>query len=122
MLQNNIENYQTMLQRQENESKKKEDAKKRQTNRFNKLLTDNNIDIENTDIGNEIKLRNEKIKNEFLKNSISLLAQEIDEVKTILSNEMQDFNIPSRPISVKSESNASNNSRSHNSSKQQSEA
>jgi len=121
MLQNNIENYQTMLQKQENVSRKKEEANRRQTNRFNKILKDNNIDIENTDIGNEIKLRNEKIKNEFLKNSISILAQEIDEVKTILSNEMQDFKIPSRPVSMKSEaSNVSNHSQ--NESKQLSEA
>ena len=93
MLQNNIENYQTMLQKQETESKKREDARRRQLNRFNKLVRDNNIDIEDTDIGNEIKLRNEKIKNEFLKNSISILASEIDDVRTILSNEMQDFKI-----------------------------
>ena len=108
MLQNNIENYQTMLQKQETESKKREDARRRQLNRFNKLVRDNNIDIEDTDIGNEIKLRNEKIKNEFLKNSISILASEIDDVRTILSNEMQDFKIPSRPVSMKSQiSNAS---------------
>ena len=122
VLQNNIENYQSMLEKQENESKKKEDARQRQITRFDKVVSDNNIDIENSDIGNEIKLKNEKIKNDFLKRSISILASEIDDVKNILSNEMQDFNIPSRPISVKSESNASNNSRSHNSSKQQSEA
>ena len=121
VLQNNIENYQTMLQKQENESKSKEDARKRQLNRFNKLVRDNNIDIDNTDIGNEIKLNNEKIKNDFLKRSISILASEIDDVRTILSNEMQDFKIPSRPVSIKSEvSNASN--RSHNESKQLSEA
>ena len=87
MLQNNIENYHTLLQKQENESKKKEDANRRQLNRFNKLIRDSNIDIDNTDIGNEIKLKNEKIKNDFLKNSISILAAEIDEVKNIFSNE-----------------------------------
>ena len=84
VLQNNIENYQTMLQRQENESKNKEDASRRQLNRFNKVIKDNNIDIENTDIGYEIKLKNEKIKNDFLKRSISILASEIDEVRSIL--------------------------------------
>ena len=121
MLQNNIENYQTLLQKQENESKKKEDAKRRQSNRFNKLVKDNNIDIDNTDIGNEIKLKNEKIKNDFLKNSISILAAEIDEVKRIFANEMQDFHIPSRPISMRSDvSNASNHSQEE--SKQMSEA
>ena len=121
VLQSNIENYQTMLQKQENESKSKEDARKRQLNRFNKLIKDNNIDMDNTDIGNEIKLSNEKIKNDFLKRSISILASEIDDVRTILSNEMQDFNIPSKPVSIKSEvSNASNHS--HNESKQLSEA
>ena len=103
MLQNNIENYQNMLQKQETESKKREDASRRQLNRFNKLVRDNNINIEDTDIGNEIKLKNEKIKNEFLKNSISILASEIDDVRTILSNEMQDFKIPSRPASMKSQ-------------------
>ena len=118
VLQNNIENYQTMLQRQENESKNKEDASRRQLNRFNKVIKDNNIDIENTEIGYEIKLKNEKIKNDFLKRSISILASEIDEVRSILSNEMQDFKIPSRPVSIKSE--VSNHSQ--NESKQMSEA
>ena len=111
VLQNNIENYQTMLQKQENESKNKNEASRRQLARFNKVIRDNNIDIENTDIGNEIKLTNEKIKNDFLKRSISILASEIDEVRSILSNEMQDFHIPSRPISIKSQvSNVSNHS------------
>ena len=121
VLQNNIENYQTMLQKQENESKNKKEASRRQLVRFNKVVRDNNIDIENTDIGNEIKLTNEKIKNDFLKRSISILASEIDEVRSILSNEMQDFHIPSRPISIKSQvSNVSNHSQED--SKQLSEA
>ena len=118
VLQNNIENYQAMLQKQETESKTKADVNKRQFNRFNKVLRDSNIDLDNSDIGNEIKLKNEKIKNEFLKRSISILASEIDEVKSILANEMQDFKIPSRPISVKSE--ISNGSKEE--SKQMSEA
>ena len=121
VLKNNIDNYQNMLQKQENESKNKEDARKRQLNRFSKMIRDNNIDLDNTDIGNEIKLSHEKIRNDFLKRSISILASEIDDVRTILSNEMQDFKIPSRPVSIKSEvSNASN--RSHNESRQLSEA
>ena len=121
VLQNNIENYQTMLQKQENESKNKKEASRRQQTRFNKAIRDNNIDIENTDIGNEIKLTNEKIKNDFLKRSISILASDIDEVISILSNEMQDFHIPSRPISIKSQvSNVSNHSQED--SKQMSEA
>jgi UDP-glucose:O-linked fucose beta-1,3-glucosyltransferase len=108
VLQNNIENYQAMLQKQENENKTKLETNQRQFNRYNKVIRDSHIDIDNSDIGNEIKLRNEQIKNEFLKRSISILASEIDEVKTILANEMQDFKIPSKPISVKSElSNAS---------------
>ena len=75
------------------------------------MIRESRIDIDNTDIGNEIKLKNEKIRNDFLKNSISILAAEIDEVKTIFANEMQDFHIPTRPISMKSEiSNASNHS------------
>ena len=118
LLQNNIENYQSMLQKQENDSKNKEDVNRRQMNRFNKVVRDNNIDMENTDLGNEIKLRNEKIKNDFLKRSISILASEIDEVRSILSNEMQDFQIPSRPVSIKSE--VSNHSQED--SKQMSEA
>ena len=97
-----------MLQKEENESKKKEDSSRRQMNRFNTVLRQNHIDMRNTDIGNEIKLRNEKIKNDFLKRSISILASEIDDVRTILSNAMQDFKIPSRPVSMKSQiSNAS---------------
>ena len=109
IIQNNIENYQAMLEKQENENKTKLEVNQRQFNRYNKVIRDSHIDIDNSDIGNEIKLRNEKIKNEFLKRSISILASEIDEVKTILANEMQDFKIPSKPISVKSE--ASNNSK-----------
>jgi UDP-glucose:O-linked fucose beta-1,3-glucosyltransferase len=86
VLQNNIENYHSMLQKEENESKKKEDSSRRQMNRFNTVLRQNHIDINNTDIGNEIKLRNEKIKNDFLKRSISILASEIDDVRNILLN------------------------------------
>ena len=122
-LQNSIENYQTMWKRQEGESKKREETKKRQMNAFNKILRDNHIDknLDNSDIGIEIKLKNEKVKNDFLKRSISILASEIDEVKNILSNEMQDFKIPSRPISVKTEmSNVSKHSQEE--SKQLSEA
>jgi UDP-glucose:O-linked fucose beta-1,3-glucosyltransferase len=110
VLQNNIENYHSMLQKEENESKKKEDSSRRQMNRFNTVLRQNHIDINNTDIGNEIKLRNEKIKNDFLKRSISILASEIDDVRNILLNEIQDIEIPSRPFSVHSDaSNPSNN-------------
>ena len=122
-LQNSIENYQTMWKRQEGESKKREETKKRQMNAFNKILRDNHIDknLDHSDIGIEIKLKNEKVKNDFLKRSISILASEIDEVKNILSNEMQDFKIPSRPISVKTEmSNVSKHSQEE--SKQLSEA
>ncbi len=122
-LQNSIENYQTMWKRQEGESKKREETKKRQMNAFNKILRDNHIDknLDNSDIGIEIKLKNEKVKNDFLKRSISILASEIDEVKNILSNEMQDLKIPSRPISVKTEmSNVSKHSQEE--SKQLSEA
>jgi len=110
VLQNNIENYHSMLQKEENESKKKEDSSRRQMNRFNTVLRQNHIDMNNTDIGNEIKLRNEKIKNDFLKRSISILASEIDDVRNILLNEIQDIEIPSRPFTVHSNaSNASNN-------------
>ena len=121
VMQNNIENYKSMLEKEENESRKRESAKQRQLERFNKVMRDNNIDLDNSDIGSEIKLRNEKIKNDFLKRSISILASEIDEVKNVLSNIMQDFQIPSRPMSVKSDkSNESNHS--NNTSKQLSEA
>ena len=110
VLQNNIENYHSMLQKEENESKKKEDSSRRQMNRFNTVLRQNHIDMRNTDIGNEIKLRNEKIKNDFLKRSISILASEIDDVRNILLNDIQDIEIPSRPFSVHSNaSNVSNN-------------
>ena len=50
----------------------------------------------------EIKLNNEKLKNKFLKNSIAILSSEIDEVKNVFSSELEDFNIPSRPMSEKS--------------------
>ena len=44
------------------------------------------------------------MKNKFLKNSIAILSNEIDEVKDIFSNELVDFNIPSRPLSEKASS------------------
>ena len=124
VMKHNIDNYQNLLQKQVGESKKKEDISKRSYNRFNKLIRENNIDMDNTDLGSEIRLNNEKIKNRFLKNSISILAAEIDEVRNIFSSEMQDFNIPSRPISVMShESGKSNRTNgSHNTSKNLSEA
>ena len=123
VMKHNIDNYQNLLQKQVSESKKKDEISKRSYNRFNKLIRDNNIDMDNTDLGSEIKLNNEKLKNKFLKNSISILAAEIDEVRNIFSSEMQDFNIPSRPISVISQESRKSNitNESHNTSKHLSE-
>lgn len=120
VLRHNIENYQSLWQKQQQDSKKKFDVNKRSEDRFKKLVKDNKINLEDTDIGYEIKLNNEKLKNQFLKNSISILSAEIDEVKNIFSGEMQDFNIPSRPLSVIT--NQSNIEKSHNTSKQLSAA
>ena len=66
-----------------------------------KIIKDKKINLDSTDIGAEISLNNEKLKNKFLKNSIAILSSEIDEVKNVFSNEMQDFQIPSRPLSEK---------------------
>ena len=74
-------------------------------------VEEDSVNLDNTDIGAEIRLNNEKLKNKFLKNSIAILSSEIDEVKDIFSNELQEFNIPSRPLSEKASSVASNNSR-----------
>ena len=91
--------------------KKKKDSSDRSEQKFNKLIKDKKVNLDNTDIGAEIRLNNEKLKNKLLKNSIAILSSEIDEVKDIFSNELQEFNIPSRPLSEKASSVASNNSR-----------
>ena len=102
VLKQNIENYNSLLSKQEEESKKKKESNERSEKKFNKLVKDKNINLENSDIGMEIKLNNEKLKNKFLKNSIAILSSEIDEVKNVFSSELEDFNIPSRPMSEKS--------------------
>ena len=102
VLRQNIENYNSLLTKQEEESKKKKESNERSEKKFNKLVKDKNINLENSDIGMEIKLNNEKLKNKFLKNSIAILSSEIDEVKNVFSSELEDFNIPSRPMSEKS--------------------
>jgi len=102
VLKQNIENYNSLLSKQEEESKKKKESNERSEKKFNKLVKDKNINLDNTDIGMEIKLNNEKLKNKFLKNSIAILSSEIDEVKNVFSSELEDFNIPSRPMSEKS--------------------
>jgi hypothetical protein len=118
VLKQNIENYNSLLSKQEEESKKKKESNERSEKKFNKLVKDKNINLENSDIGMEIKLNNEKLKNKFLKNSIAILSSEIDEVKNVFSSELEDFNIPSRPMSEKS----SIASRSNNMSRVASEA
>ena len=118
VLKQNIENYNSLLSKQEEESKKKKESNERSEKKFNKLVKDKNINLDNTDIGMEIKLNNEKLKNKFLKNSIAILSSEIDEVKNVFSSELEDFNIPSRPMSEKS----SIASRSNNMSRVASEA
>jgi len=102
VLKQNIENYNSLLTKQEEESKKKKESNERSEKKFNKLVKDKNINLDDTDIGMEIKLNNEKLKNKFLKNSIAILSSEIDEVKNVFSSELEDFNIPSRPMSEKS--------------------
>ena len=102
VLKQNIDNYNSLLSKQEEESKKKKESNERSEKKFNKLVKDKNINLDNTDIGMEIKLNNEKLKNKFLKNSIAILSSEIDEVKNVFSSELEDFNIPSRPMSEKS--------------------
>ena len=102
VLKQNIDNYNSLLTKQEEESKKKKESNERSEKKFNKLVKDKNINLDNTDIGMEIKLNNEKLKNKFLKNSIAILSSEIDEVKNVFSSELEDFNIPSRPMSEKS--------------------
>ena len=115
VLRNNIENYRSLWQKQLDNSKKKDEARKRSEVRYNKLIQDNDIDLEASDIGYEIRLNNEKLRNQFLKNSISILASEIEEVKNVFNGEIQDFNIPSRPLSVISKSSVGD--RSNNTSK-----
>ena len=102
VLKQNIDNYNSLLTKQEEESKKKKESNERSEKKFNKLVKDKNINLDNTDIGMEIKLNNEKLKNKFLKHSIAILSSEIDEVKNVFSSELEDFNIPSRPMSEKS--------------------
>ena len=105
------DNYNNLLVKQQEDSKKKKDSTERSQQKFNKLMKDKKVNLDNSDLGAEIRLNNEKLKNKFLKNSIAILSSEIDEVKDIFSNELQDFNIPSRPLSEKASSVASNNSR-----------
>lgn len=113
VLKQNIDNYQGFLGKQLEDSKKKKESSERAQKRFDKIVKEKKINLESSDIGAEIALNNEKLKNKFLKNSIVILSSELDDVKNVFSNELQDFQIPSRPLSEKMSSVAS----SHNSSK-----
>lgn len=65
-------------------------------------LTKFNINMD-SDIGYDIKSNNEALKNKFLKNSISILCSEIPEMKSVLSDRLQEMGIEisSRPESEK---------------------
>lgn len=109
-----IKQYQDWYDKQVQESKKKKESSDRAELKFTKLIRDKGVNVENSQIGNEIALNNEKLKNKYLKNSIAILSNEIQEVKDIFSNLLQDNKIPSRPISKMSSVHSQS---SHNSSR-----
>lgn len=79
--------------------------------RFAQIKREVGSDLNNSELGLEIKLNNEMLKNKFIKNAISILCNEIDEMKYAFSNELQEFQIASRPVSEQASSIQSNNSR-----------
>lgn len=65
-----------------------------------------------SEIGHEIELNNQILKNKFLKNSLTILCNEIPEMRSVLSNNLQEIgiDIPSRQVSEKGSDTSSKKS------------
>ncbi len=61
------------------------------------------VDLTTSDLGYEIEMNNQMLRNKFMKNALTILCNEIPEMRSVLSNNLQEvgIDIPSRPVSEK---------------------
>ena len=91
------------LEKVQKEHADKYEKFERSEKKFNQTKTKVGVNIDSNDIGLHIKLNEEVQKNRFLKNAISFLCMEIQEMQTALDNNLQEIGIEinSRNISEK---------------------
>jgi hypothetical protein len=84
----------------------------RSDKKFSQVVNTFKVDVKNSEIGLELDLNNEMLRHKFLKNSVIILCNEIPEMRTVLSNSLQEVGIEigSRPVSEKAVSEASRKS------------
>ena len=84
----------------------------RSEKKYNQILNTAKVDVKTTEIGLEVDLNNEMLRYKFLKNAVIILCNEIPEMRTVLSNDLQEVGIEigSRPVSEKAISEASRKS------------
>jgi hypothetical protein len=102
-LKNSIGDYSGMIEMTKREADKQQQKLDRADKRLKTLLSKMNANLNNIPISTEIELNKEQLKNKYLKNAISILCNEIPEMKYALNNNLQEFGIKiaSRPISEK---------------------
>lgn len=103
ILRNNIEEFESNLERMRKEVAEKEEKSSRAERRNKQVQNQMKLDLTNSDIGYEIELNNQMLRNKFIKNALSILCSEIPEMRSVLSNNLQEvgIDIPSRPVSEK---------------------
>ncbi len=112
ILRNNLEDFEMNIEKMRKEvntkSEQFERAKKKSTQTQNNVK----VDLKTSELGLEVELNNEMLRYKFLKNAVIILSNEIPEMRTVLSNNLQEVGIEigSRPISEKAPSQASRRS------------
>ncbi len=103
ILKNSIGDYSGMLEMTIREADKQQQKLERADKRLKGMFTKMNTNLNNIPISTEIELNKERLKNKYLKNALSVLCNEIPEMKYALNNNLQEFGIKiaSRPISEK---------------------
>jgi hypothetical protein len=108
VLGSSLEDYESILEKGRKEVLKQEQKFERSSKRYKDVSTKTNINL-NTNIGLEIELHKEMLKNQFLRRAVTILCNEIPEMKSALTNNLQEvgIQIASRPLSVIASSEAS---------------
>jgi hypothetical protein len=102
ILRSNIEELEVGLEKMKKDVFDKEEKFERSLKRNKQIITQLKVDMK-SDIGLEIELNNQMLRNKFMKNALTILYNEIPEMRSILSNNLQEMgiDIPSRPVSEK---------------------
>ena len=103
VLRNNMDEFETNLERMRKEVAEKEEKWDRSERRNKQIQNSLKFNLKNSDAGLEVEMNNEMLRNKFLKNALTILCNEIPEMRSVLSNNLQEvgIDIPSRPVSEK---------------------